>query len=312
MAADFNLDGHTDLYVTSAGYNVPTDALGRAALERRRRDVHRGRRPAGHRRARLALGAAVGDVNGDGRPDLFVSSYTDPNFVVDPASGFPSEPRTRPRSPLPERGTGRERALDVPRGRASGGHREDEGRPRPRRGVHGLQPRRTARPVRRERRRPEPALPKRRAEGGAPTLSASASRTSRSARTSPTRTRAWESPPRTSAGDGRTDLFVTNSRGQLHAAYRSLRATTGPSFADARPEFAAAIGIALDGLGRVVGRPRPRRRPRPRPGERRDPGREPREGRAARPDPRERRPGRASEPRFASVEAARGSRARPR
>ena len=25
VAADFNLDGHTDLYVTSAGYNVPTD-----------------------------------------------------------------------------------------------------------------------------------------------------------------------------------------------------------------------------------------------------------------------------------------------
>ena len=26
VAADFDLDGHTDLYVTSAGYNVATDA----------------------------------------------------------------------------------------------------------------------------------------------------------------------------------------------------------------------------------------------------------------------------------------------
>ena len=25
VAADFDLDGHTDLYVTTAGYNVPTD-----------------------------------------------------------------------------------------------------------------------------------------------------------------------------------------------------------------------------------------------------------------------------------------------
>ena len=49
--------------------------------------------------------------------------------------------------------------------------------------------------------------------------------------------------------DGRTDLFVTNSRGQLHAAYRS-RSTVRPSFADARPEFATAVGTQLDWLGR--------------------------------------------------------------
>jgi hypothetical protein len=49
--------------------------------------------------------------------------------------------------------------------------------------------------------------------------------------------------------DGRTDLFVTNSRGQLHAAYRSRRAQAPPSFADARPEFAAAIGTRSTGWG---------------------------------------------------------------
>ena len=50
-------------------------------------------------------------------------------------------------------------------------------------------------------------------------------------------------------GDGRTDIFVTNSRDQLHAAYRSLRAAKGPSFADARPEFAAAVGSHPAGWG---------------------------------------------------------------
>jgi hypothetical protein len=47
--------------------------------------------------------------------------------------------------------------------------------------------------------------------------------------------------------DGRTDLFVTNSRGQLHAAFRSTSAR--PSFADARPRFAAAIGTRSTGWG---------------------------------------------------------------
>ena len=50
-------------------------------------------------------------------------------------------------------------------------------------------------------------------------------------------------------GDGRTDIFVTNSRNQLHAAYRSLRAAKGASFADARPEFAAAVGSHPAGWG---------------------------------------------------------------
>jgi hypothetical protein len=48
--------------------------------------------------------------------------------------------------------------------------------------------------------------------------------------------------------DGRTDFFVTNSRGQLHAAYRS-RSTARASFTDARPEFAAAIGTNSTGWG---------------------------------------------------------------
>ena len=48
------------------------------------------------------------------------------------------------------------------------------------------------------------------------------------------------------SGDGLDDLFVTNSRGQLHAAYRSR--AVGP-FADARPDFSAALGQRSTGWG---------------------------------------------------------------
>ena len=45
--------------------------------------------------------------------------------------------------------------------------------------------------------------------------------------------------------DGRDDLFVTNSRRQLHAVYRS----TPRAFVDARPDFVAALGTAYTGWG---------------------------------------------------------------
>ncbi|HET8785984.1 MAG TPA: CRTAC1 family protein, partial [Candidatus Limnocylindrales bacterium] len=46
-------------------------------------------------------------------------------------------------------------------------------------------------------------------------------------------------------GDGRQDLFVSNSRGQGHAAYRSR----GTAFANARPLFATAFGTNDTGWG---------------------------------------------------------------
>ena len=48
------------------------------------------------------------------------------------------------------------------------------------------------------------------------------------------------------SGDGVDDLFVTNSRGQLHAVYRSR---DGEPFADARPDFAPALGHRFTGWG---------------------------------------------------------------
>jgi hypothetical protein len=47
------------------------------------------------------------------------------------------------------------------------------------------------------------------------------------------------------SGDGRQDLFVTNSRGQGHAAYRSK----GTSFSGARPLFVTAFGTNDTGWG---------------------------------------------------------------
>ena len=48
------------------------------------------------------------------------------------------------------------------------------------------------------------------------------------------------------SGDGLQDLFVTNSRGQLHAAYR---ARAGRPYADARPAFVGALGQQYTGWG---------------------------------------------------------------
>jgi ASPIC and UnbV/FG-GAP-like repeat len=48
------------------------------------------------------------------------------------------------------------------------------------------------------------------------------------------------------SGDGRPDVFVTNSRGQLHAAFRSR---ANRSYADARPTFGPAFGQGSTGWG---------------------------------------------------------------
>jgi cytochrome c peroxidase len=75
LAADFNLDGWTDLYVTTARANVLLWNRGDGTFEE-------GAREAGVDAFGWHTGAAAGDLNGDGWPDLFVAGYVDLNRPI--------------------------------------------------------------------------------------------------------------------------------------------------------------------------------------------------------------------------------------
>ena len=83
VAADLDLDGFTDLYVTTQRDNVLLWNLGGERFEA---DGER----AGVDTNGWQAGAAVGDVNGDGWPDLFVTGYADLNASTDSTAGFPN------------------------------------------------------------------------------------------------------------------------------------------------------------------------------------------------------------------------------
>jgi hypothetical protein len=89
VAADLDRDGDTDLFVTSAEYPALLLNDGDGAFTE-------GAEAAGLRDFGWHTGAAAGDVNGDGWPDLLVAGYVDLAARVDGATvGFPGTHRGR-------------------------------------------------------------------------------------------------------------------------------------------------------------------------------------------------------------------------
>ncbi|MGI9585764.1 MAG: CRTAC1 family protein [Acidimicrobiia bacterium] len=83
VAADFNLDGALDLFVTTERTNVLLWNTGKGRFEE-------GAANAGVAMHGWHTGAAVGDLNGDGWPDLVVAGYADTNYTdPDATQGFP-------------------------------------------------------------------------------------------------------------------------------------------------------------------------------------------------------------------------------
>jgi hypothetical protein len=87
VAADVDLDGHTDLYVTTNTYDALLWNRGDGTFTEIARQ-------SGLSTYGWHAGAAIGDVNGDGLPDIFVAGYTDPNAPISGSfDGFPTNHR---------------------------------------------------------------------------------------------------------------------------------------------------------------------------------------------------------------------------
>jgi len=241
VAADFDLDGRTDLYVTTAGVGALlwNEGDGRFA---------EGAHAAGVDATGWYAGAAVGDVNGDGWPDLFLAGYADVNSPnPDATQGFPNT-RIGVRDLLylsdgpadTGRVTFREVGVDAGLEVVSfeyglGALFSDLDRD----GDLDLYVANDTKPNRLYDNVPWP--------GGA-----EADPAGLGFRFEELAGKAGVADPNAGMGvaagdddgDGRSDLFVTNARGQVHAVYRGQRSElVDPSFADVRTD----LGVGLSG-----------------------------------------------------------------
>jgi Na+-translocating ferredoxin:NAD+ oxidoreductase RnfD subunit len=249
VAADLDGNGATDLLVTTAGYDAGRDAYDALLWNDGHGRFTEGAWTAGIRSHGWHTGAAVADVNADGRLDVFVAGYTDPNHELPgSAAGFPANheavrdllylnvggPGAHPRFREVGRAAGLERSgldhglgalfTDVDRdGRLDLYVANDLDPNRlylnvPRVGGVTADPR---------------GLGFSYVEVG--------------------RSQGVDDPNAGMgvamgdySGDGLEDLFVTNSRGQLHAVYQARDANP---FADVRPQFTRALGQRFTGWG---------------------------------------------------------------
>lgn len=234
VAADLNGDGHTDLFVTTVG----TDALlwndGDGTFTE-------GAEKAGITPWGWHAGATVGDVNLDGRPDLFVAGYTSmSDAIVGSTAGFPTDHRGVPDRLYLNLGNDRE-------GRAR--FREVAGEVGiDRRGEHGLGA--TFSDVDGDHRLdlvvandedPNRMYLNRQADTplGFRFVDEAKVRGADDGNAGMGISRADYT------GDAVGDLIVTNARRQLHAVYQGSRAR----FIDRRPDFAGAFDTKLTGWG---------------------------------------------------------------